>query len=158
MHNRVELEVLVEELIAQKTTTEWEAFLQQADVPASAILTVPAAVEHKHTAARAMFPTLSHQAYGAFRAPGPPLRLGGEAIDNPTAPPLLGKNSAEVLRDLLGISPEAIAALINPHDGANLRVLLLAFTGRVQFTLAMPCSGFGFRPFLARLFPYQVRR
>lgn len=111
MHNRVELEALVEELVSQKTTAEWEALLQQADVPASAILSVPEAVEHEHTAAREMFPTLSHHAYGSFRAPGPPLRLGGEAIDNPTAPPLLGENSAEVLRDLLGMSPEAIAAL-----------------------------------------------
>ena len=106
-----ELEALVEELIAQKTTGEWEAILLQADVPASAILTVPEAVEHEHTSAREMFPTLNHQAYGSFRAPGPPLRLGGKAITNPTAPPLLGENSAEVLRDLLDMSAEAVAAL-----------------------------------------------
>lgn len=111
MHNRIELETMVEELIAQNTTAEWEAILQQADVPASAILSVPQAVEHAHTAARKMFPTLNHHAYGTFRAPGPPLRLGGEAIDKPTAPPLLGENSEEVLRDLLGMSPEAITAL-----------------------------------------------
>ena len=111
MHNRSELETLVEELIAQKTTAYWEDILQQADVPASAILSVPEAVEHEHTAARDMFPTLHHKTYGSFRTPGPPLRLGGVAIDNPTAPPLLGEHSEEVLRELLGMSAEAIAKL-----------------------------------------------
>lgn len=111
MHNRIELETMVEELIASRTTAEWEDILRKADVPASAILTVPEAVEHEHTTARGMFPTLTHPVYGSFRAPGPPIRLGGRAVETPTPPPLLGEHSRYVLRDLLGMNAEAIAAL-----------------------------------------------
>ncbi|MGE0799839.1 MAG: CaiB/BaiF CoA transferase family protein [Lautropia sp.] len=111
MANRVELESLVENVLRERTTAEWEETFSRADVPASAILGVPEAVEQAHTRARGMFPTLTHPAYGSIRVPGPPLRLGGEAVANPLAPPMLGEHTDEVLRDMLGLDDDELATL-----------------------------------------------
>src|SRR6185312_10739835 len=107
---------LVEGILASETTRHWEALFHQADVPASAILSVPEALEHPHTAARGMFPTLSHPAYGSIRVPGLPLRLGGPQVEAPRPPPVLGQDTESVLRDILGFDETAITALRS--DGA----------------------------------------
>jgi formyl-CoA transferase/CoA:oxalate CoA-transferase len=111
MANRVELESLVEAVLMERSTAEWTALFEQADVPASPILSVPDAVEHAHTRSRGMFPTLSHPAYGSVRVPGPPVRLGGKAIADPAAPPLLGEHTAAVLQGVLGLDAAEIARL-----------------------------------------------
>lgn len=111
MANRGELEAMMETLLVTRTTAAWEALLQQADVPASAILSVAEAVEHPHTAARGMFQTLTHPAYGPVRVPGPPLRLGGAQMEAPIAPPLLGQDTEAVLREVLGCDANQLAAL-----------------------------------------------
>ncbi|HVA37239.1 MAG TPA: CaiB/BaiF CoA-transferase family protein [Candidatus Dormibacteraeota bacterium] len=111
MANRVELERLVEEIVAERTTAAWEELLERSGVPASAIFSVPEALEHPQTQARGMFPMLSHPEYGDVRVPGPPLRLGGEGVDRPVAPPVLGEHTAEVLRDVLAVSDAEIAEL-----------------------------------------------
>ena len=116
MNNRAELETLVEGILASETTQYWERLFHQADVPASSILTVPQALEHPHTAARGMFPELNHPAYGSIRVPGPPLRLGGAQVEAPLAPPLLGQDTEQVLRDILGSDDAEIASL--QRDGA----------------------------------------
>ena len=116
MNNRAELEALVEGILASETTQHWEALFLQADVPASAILSVPEALEHPHTAARGMFPELRHRVYGGIRVPGPPLRLGGAQVEAPLPPPVLGQDTEQVLRDILGCDDAAIASL--RRDGA----------------------------------------
>jgi crotonobetainyl-CoA:carnitine CoA-transferase CaiB-like acyl-CoA transferase len=116
MHNRAELEALVEGILASETTQHWEALFLQADVPASPILSVPEALEHPHTAARGMFPELHHRVYGGLRVPGPPLRLGGGQVDAPLPPPVLGEDTEQVLRDILGCDDAAIVSL--RRDGA----------------------------------------
>lgn len=111
MTNRASLEPMVETIIAERSTAEWEAIFAEADVPASAILSIPEAVEHEHARYRGMFPTLTHEAYGAMRVPGPPLQLGGEAISHPKPPPLLGEDTACVLERFLGLNEEEISDL-----------------------------------------------
>jgi formyl-CoA transferase/CoA:oxalate CoA-transferase len=111
MNHRTALEVMVEGILATETTQHWETLFLEADVPASAILSVPEALEHPHTAARGMFPKLTHPAYGSIRVPGPPLRLGGAQVETPLPPPLLGQDTEQVLRDILGFDEAAIALL-----------------------------------------------
>lgn len=111
MANRQELEILVERVLATRTTADWEGVMEQADVPASAILSVADAVSHPHTTARGMFPTVEHGEYGTVRIPGAPLRLGGEQVESPVPPPLLGQDTMAVLQDVLGLSALELAAL-----------------------------------------------
>jgi crotonobetainyl-CoA:carnitine CoA-transferase CaiB-like acyl-CoA transferase len=111
MTNRAELEGMVEALLQARTTRYWEELLQQADVPASAILSVEEALEHPHTVARGMFPLLTHPVYGGMRVPGPPLRLGGAQVMAPLPPPLLGQDTDAVLREFLGLDDIGLASL-----------------------------------------------
>jgi crotonobetainyl-CoA:carnitine CoA-transferase CaiB-like acyl-CoA transferase len=112
MTNRDELEATVEAIIAKQSTATWEALFEQADVPASAILTVSEALEHEQTQARGMFPTISHPDHGSFRVPGLPLRLGGSQAESPIPPPSLGENTIALLRDFLHLDETEIAALL----------------------------------------------
>ncbi len=113
MTNRGELEAMVEEIMAQQSTVAWEALFEQADVPASAILSVPEALEHPQTRARNMFPTIGHPSDGSIRVPGLPLRLGGAQAESPNPPPLLGENTVAVLRDFLKLGEQEIADLLD---------------------------------------------
>ena len=115
MQNRGALEAEIEAIMLTRSTAQWDEMLQRADVPASAILTVPQALDHPQTAARGMFPEISHPAYGTFRVAGPPLKMGGKNVDHPTAPPLLGEDTADVLRVFAQLSDDEIAALV--RDG-----------------------------------------
>lgn len=119
MRNRVDLERMIEEILAERTTAEWADLFEDADVPASPILSIDEALEHPHTASRGMFPTLSHPSYGEVRVPGPPLRLGGAAAAQPAPPPLLGEHSVEILRDRLGFDPGEIERLIGKGIAAT---------------------------------------
>jgi crotonobetainyl-CoA:carnitine CoA-transferase CaiB-like acyl-CoA transferase len=111
MRNRVALEAIVEDVLGGHDTAHWTGLFEASDVPASPILTVAEALEHRHTQARGMFPAITHPDYGAARVPGPPLRLGGPAIDQPRPPPLLGEDTVAVLKERLGLSEVEIGRL-----------------------------------------------
>ena len=111
MENRRTLEPIVDSIIVKRTTEEWDRLLEQCNVPASAILSIPEVLEHEHTHARGMFPSISHSAYGAVRVPGPPIRLGGHQVEQPLPPPLLGEHTREVLGDLLKLDGAEINRL-----------------------------------------------
>jgi crotonobetainyl-CoA:carnitine CoA-transferase CaiB-like acyl-CoA transferase len=112
MANREGLEAMVEEIILQRSTAAWETLFEQADVPASAVLSVPEALEHEQTKARNMFPSMVHPIHGSIRVPGLPLRLGGVQAESPIPPPSLGENTVEVLRDVLKLDEREIADLL----------------------------------------------
>lgn len=111
MINRAALEATVEAVMVTRNTAEWEDLLEAADVPASAILEVPQALEHPQTQARGMFPAIELRDGVTMRVPGPPLRLGGAQLVSPRRPPALGEDSVAVLRDLLNLDESEIEAL-----------------------------------------------
>jgi formyl-CoA transferase/CoA:oxalate CoA-transferase len=111
MVNRADLESLVEKIILERTTAEWDELCREADIPASPVLTVPEALEHPQTKARGMYWTLSHPAYGSVRVAGTPFHRGGRNSEHPSPPPLLGENTAEVLREYLDLDEERLLAL-----------------------------------------------
>ena len=111
MTHRQELEATVETIISQRSTADWESLFEEADVPASAILSVPEALEHPQTQARNMFPRID-TANGSMRIPGLPLRLGGAHALSPGAPPFLGEHTVAVLRDVLALDEGVIASLL----------------------------------------------
>lgn len=121
MRNRVALEAIVEDVLGGHDTAHWTGLFEANDVPASPILTVAEALEHRHTQARGMFPTITHPDYGAARVPGPPLRLGGRSVDQPQPPPLLGEHTVAVLRDRLGLDDAEIARLLQARVIADSR-------------------------------------
>jgi crotonobetainyl-CoA:carnitine CoA-transferase CaiB-like acyl-CoA transferase len=111
IRNRHVLEPLLEAVFRGRTTADWMERLQSAGIPASPVRNLREVVQHPHSAAREMFPTLDHPVAGRHRVTGTPVKLSG----TPGAPgppaPLLGQHSAAVLKEVLGLDDAAISAL-----------------------------------------------
>jgi crotonobetainyl-CoA:carnitine CoA-transferase CaiB-like acyl-CoA transferase len=60
---------------------------------------------------RGMVVTVPHPTAGTIRMLGTPFKLSETPTKPPSAPPLLGEHTEEVLRDLLGLDAAAIARL-----------------------------------------------
>ena len=86
--------------------------LQSRGVPAGAVLSPPEWLVDPHLEARGYFADLVHAETGTGRWDGSPLRFDGErGYEDWQAAPLLGEHNAAVLGELLGLAPDAIAAL-----------------------------------------------
>ncbi len=96
---------------ARRERAELADTLRDAGVPVGEVKTVREALSDPHTHARSMVRELHHPSEGAFPALGLPLRLNGSDAGVAAAPPLLGADTEEVLREKLGLGPEAISAL-----------------------------------------------
>lgn len=109
--NREALREVIEERLAARGATEWEAMFNQRGVPSGRVLTVPEILDHPQLREREFVEELK------LNGPsGAPLRVSrpgfmlAEAFDPPSAPPVLGANTGHWLRQL-GRSDEEIAAL-----------------------------------------------
>lgn len=85
--------------------------LEAADVPAGPVNALDEVLADPHTQARGILGSFEHPVVGNFPALRLPLRYDG--FDNPEIgrPPLLGEHTENVLRDLLGLKADDIAAL-----------------------------------------------
>jgi formyl-CoA transferase len=84
--------------------------LGKAGVPCGAILDTQEVMDDPHMNARGAIETIDHPTRGRFRVPGCPIRLSSATA--PTSPPpLAGQHTDEVLAEVLGLAPEAVAAL-----------------------------------------------
>ncbi|MBM3650955.1 MAG: CoA transferase [Alphaproteobacteria bacterium] len=85
--------------------------LERADVPAGPVHALDEVLADPHTRARGLVGSFEHPSVGKFPALRLPLRY--EGYDNPEIgrPPLLGEHTEAVLRDMLGLTQDEIAAL-----------------------------------------------
>lgn len=105
---------LVAELSAcfrQRTTAEWLALLEAADVVCGPLLDYPELVAQPQVAENQMVVELRHPWHGPFRTVGIPLKLEATPGAARAHAPLVGEHSAEVLAEL-GYRAEEIAALV----------------------------------------------
>lgn len=109
--HRAEIEPRIAAVTATRTVDEWERILLEHDVPHAPVLGVRAAMAHPHAKARRMVEEVEHPTAGTLRLLGRAIKFPGAEQPPLTPPPTLGQHSAEVLRDELGLSDEAIAAL-----------------------------------------------
>jgi crotonobetainyl-CoA:carnitine CoA-transferase CaiB-like acyl-CoA transferase len=85
--------------------------LDAADVPAGPVNTLDEVLDDEHTKARGLVGEFLHPIVGKFPALRMPLRFTGYDDAEIGRPPLLGEHTDEVLRDILGLTPEEIAEL-----------------------------------------------
>ena len=111
VRNRETLVPLIEAIIATRGMTDWITRMEAANVPCGAINSIPQVFEDAQVQHRGMKLSLEHPL--GVQAPGlaNPIRFSAAPIAYRDPPPMLGQHNEEVLGELLGLTPEAIAAL-----------------------------------------------
>jgi formyl-CoA transferase len=107
---REALNAVVREWTSARSKQEVMAALGKAGVPCGAVLDTGEILDDPHLNARGQVHTIEHPTRGRIRLPGCPVRLS--ASEAPTSPPpLAGEHTAEVLTEVLGLSPGDVARL-----------------------------------------------
>jgi crotonobetainyl-CoA:carnitine CoA-transferase CaiB-like acyl-CoA transferase len=109
--HRDELDALIAAETRRRTVAEWEAIFEAHDVPHAPVLSVAQVLEHPQARARGLVTEVDHTRLGRMRTLGRAINLPAHPDPRPAPAPLLGEHTDEVLRELLGCSPEKIEAL-----------------------------------------------
>lgn len=101
----------LQQVFLTRTYEEWEALLLANDIPVGAINNLAQAVAHPQVKARGSLVEFNHPQAGKVRVVGTPVRLSKTPAAMCTPAPTRGQHTAEVLRDVLGMNADEIAAL-----------------------------------------------
>lgn len=109
--NHDQLFPILSEIMSQRTTDDWIDALGTIGVPCGPINAMDKVVTHPQVQAREMITRVAHQITGEVEVPGVPIKLSETpgSVDAPA--PSLGEHTAEVLTDLLKMSPDEVEQL-----------------------------------------------
>jgi crotonobetainyl-CoA:carnitine CoA-transferase CaiB-like acyl-CoA transferase len=110
LRGRAELDALIGAETRKRTVAEWEAIFEAHDVPHAPVLDVGQVLEHPQARARGLVTEVVHRTLGRMRTTGRAINLPAHPDATPTPAPLLGEHTDEVLRELLGATPDQLAA------------------------------------------------
>src|SRR5207249_4845512 len=106
VQHRAILVPVVEELMKQKTTADWQQCLEAAGVPCAPVWTYADLFAHPQAAARGLKLMVRDPEGNAVDLVGSPFHVEGAAQPAPLCPPRLGQHTDEVLGNLLGLDAE----------------------------------------------------
>lgn len=109
MSHRDQLESLLKDAFATKTTEEWSKLFVEWDIPAAPINNIAQALADPQVQSREMVVDVNHPKLGSFKTIGNPIKMGQEEHFDP--PPMLGEHTREILSDLLGMNDTEIDKL-----------------------------------------------
>ncbi len=109
--NRDSLIARLQQVFLTRTYEEWEALLLANDIPVGAINNLAQVVAHPQVEARGALIDIDHPQAGKVRTVRSAVRLSGMANPPNTPAPTLGQHTAEVLREVLGLKDDELAAL-----------------------------------------------
>ncbi len=111
MKNRVPLIEKLQAVFLTRSYEEWEALLLANDVPVGAINDIGQVVEHPQVKARGAIIETKHPKAGTVKQVRSPLRLPAMPPMPDTPAPLHGEHTTAVLREVLKLTDDEIAAL-----------------------------------------------
>ncbi len=109
--NRALVNERIAGITSQKTVQELLDIFTQHQVPHAPILGIQAALSQPQAVAREMVVETEHPVLGKIPIVNRPIKFPGDRQPVPTAPPVLGQHTDEILRDVLGLSPQEIDQL-----------------------------------------------
>jgi CoA:oxalate CoA-transferase len=107
---KAELKTILEGILREKTSEEWDSILAQHGVPSGCILSVPEVLGHSHLRQRGFVKSCLGGASPDIQVGGIGFQLTGETLDPVGPPPELGQHNAEIYA-ALGYNADDLAAL-----------------------------------------------
>ena len=101
VEHRLVLVPLLRQLTVQRTTAEWIALLEQANVPCGPINDLEQVFADAQVRARGLHIDIPHAAAGTVPTVASPLRLSKTPVQYRRGPPVLGADTSEVLASLV---------------------------------------------------------
>ena len=98
-------------ILIQESFEHWEAIMLRHGIPVGAINHLDEVVDHPQVKARGALVPMDHPSAGPVRIVGVPMRLSKTPGTVRTPSPRLGQHTDEVLKEILGLSGEEVAAL-----------------------------------------------
>ena len=113
VRNRQVLIPILRQLTIKRTTSDWIMALEAAGVPAGPINSLDRVFEGEQVAARQLRIRLPHESAGSGYVDviGNPLKFSETPVHYTTSPPQLGADTDDVLKSVLNLSDQDIAAL-----------------------------------------------
>ena len=107
-----ELYQMVAEIMPSRSSADWLAALEKADIPAMPVNSLEDVLADRHLAETGFFREYDHPSEGRIRTPAPPLRFSDSPATIRKGAPRLGEDSRTVLAEA-GYSHAEIAGLID---------------------------------------------
>jgi crotonobetainyl-CoA:carnitine CoA-transferase CaiB-like acyl-CoA transferase len=104
VQHRQELLEKLSTIFKQNAKAHWLELCQNATIPASPINTLTEAFTDLQAEQRGLIEVLQHPLLGNLRMIASPFKASGHS--SPVAPPLLGQNTSDILKNVLGLSSE----------------------------------------------------
>lgn len=111
VRHRDTLVPILAEMVKARGKADWIGALEAAGVPCGPINDLGEVFDNEQVVARGMQVSLPHPCGADVKLVRNPIRMSATPPDARTAPPLLGAQTEDVLRDMLGYDDERIAAL-----------------------------------------------
>jgi crotonobetainyl-CoA:carnitine CoA-transferase CaiB-like acyl-CoA transferase len=110
VRHRDQIQTIVAGRLAQRTTDEWIEFFDARRLWSGPVATYDDLARHPQVSATQMIATIDHPDAGPVRMPAPPLRMSGTPASIRSAPPRLGADTDEAMREWSGWSDERVDA------------------------------------------------
>ncbi|WP_241302931.1 CaiB/BaiF CoA transferase family protein [Burkholderia stabilis] len=111
VRHRDTLVPILAEMVKARGKADWIGALEAAGVPCGPINDLDEVFDNEQVVARGMQVSLPHPCGADVKLVRNPIRMSATPPDARTAPPMLGAQTDDVLRDMLGYDNERIAAL-----------------------------------------------